>query len=65
MDKEAKDKQKKQSLKSSREKKLVEFRKVWVEDVLPNWEKKYDSSPFPSRKKIERKKVKDRKNKRY
>jgi hypothetical protein len=41
VEKEAKDKQKKENLKSSREKKLVEFRKVWVEEVLPNWEKKY------------------------
>jgi hypothetical protein len=45
VDKEAKEKQKKENLKSSREKKLVEFRKVWLEEVLPNWEKKYDSSP--------------------
>jgi len=45
MEKEAKDKQKKENLKSSREKKLVEFRKVWVEEVLPNWEKNTRLSP--------------------
>lgn len=52
VEKEAKEKQKKESLKSSREKKLIEFRKVWVDDVLPNWEKKYVPPiifPIPSR----------------
>lgn len=39
MEKEAKEKQKKDVLKCSREKKLIEFRKVWVEEVLPQWEK--------------------------
>lgn len=43
MEREAKEKQKRDSLKTSREKKLIEFRKVWVEDVLPNWEKKKET----------------------
>lgn len=43
MEKEAKDKEKKEALKSTREKKLVEYRKVWTEEILPNWEKKKDS----------------------
>jgi len=45
MDREAKEKQKQENLKSSREKKLIEFRKVWVEEVLPNWEKNSKMSP--------------------
>jgi hypothetical protein len=40
VEKEAKEKQKKETLKSSREKKLVEYRKVWVEEVIPHWEQK-------------------------
>lgn len=43
LEKEAKEKQKQDVLKSSREKKLIEFRKVWVDDVLPRWEQKKDT----------------------
>lgn len=43
MEKEAKDKQKRDNLKCSREKKLIEFRKVWIEEVLPQWEKKRET----------------------
>jgi len=39
MNQEAKDKQKRDIIKSARDKKLLEFRKIWVEEVLPQWEK--------------------------
>lgn len=43
MEKEAKEKVKKEAQKCTREKRLVEYRKVWNEEILPNWEKKHDS----------------------
>jgi len=43
MEKEEKDKVKKEALKTTREKKMMEYRKIWMEEILPNWEKKKDS----------------------
>lgn len=43
MEKEAKDKVKLEVQKSGREKKLIEYRKVWVEDIIPHWEQKKET----------------------
>lgn len=46
VDKEAKDKVQKEAAKATRDKKLIEYRKVWLEDIIPNWEKKYGINSY-------------------
>lgn len=40
MEKDAKEKAKQDQLRCEREKKMPEYRRMWVEEVIPNWEKK-------------------------
>ena len=41
MEKDAKEEAKKDVLRKEREKKMPEYRRMWLEEVIPNWQKKY------------------------